>query len=45
MKCKVCGDPLVERNGVAYCPKCKAKRHRDPPEIDPETGNWEGMKI
>lgn len=42
--CKVCGYPLeMNENNVVYCPLCKAKRHRNPPEIDPETGAWEGM--
>lgn len=43
-KCKDCGYVLrFDAEGAIYCPLCKAKRHRDPPEIDPKTGAWEGM--
>jgi uncharacterized Zn finger protein (UPF0148 family) len=44
MKCKQCGYPLtVEYGNVAYCPLCRVKRARPCPEIDKETGEWEGM--
>jgi uncharacterized Zn finger protein (UPF0148 family) len=43
MKCKSCGYPIVETATVAYCPVCRVKRFRPCPEIDKETGEWEGM--
>jgi len=44
MKCKACGAPIVERNGIAYCPLCRVKRRIPCPEIDKETGDWIGME-
>ena len=46
MKCKQCGAELKEfgDDGQAYCPYCLVRRRRNPLEIDPETGEWEGMK-
>lgn len=45
MNCKQCGRELLKLNGdgEAYCPLCMAKRKRPCPEIDPETGEWEGV--
>lgn len=42
LHCKDCGYPIVEENGVAYCPLCRVKRFKQPVEMDPETGKWEG---
>lgn len=44
MKCKACGAPLTILNGVAYCSLCRLKRFRPCPEIDKETGEWEGIE-
>jgi uncharacterized Zn finger protein (UPF0148 family) len=41
--CIACGYELREMNGLVYCPMCRLKRFRQPVEIDPETGEWEGM--
>ena len=45
MKCKSCGTTIThaQGNGMAYCDFCAMKRRRDCPEIDKETGEWEGM--
>lgn len=41
--CKDCGFLLeIDAHGAAYCPLCKAKRFRQPVEMDPKTGKWEG---
>ena len=47
MKCKACGvDTLLTNgDGEAYCAFCMWRRRRNPPEIDRETGEWEGMEI
>ena len=43
-RCKDCGYILeMTAEGAMYCPLCKSKRHRQPPEINQETGAWEGM--
>lgn len=43
MKCKQCGCELVDYTTVAYCPLCKIKRTMKTVEIDPTTGEWEGV--
>lgn len=44
--CKQCGIPLFveEAEHSAYCPFCKARRIRNPPEINPKTGEYEDGK-
>ena len=44
MKCKQCGCELVDYTTVAYCPLCRIKRTMKTVEIDPSTGEWEGVK-
>jgi hypothetical protein len=42
-KCRACGAELITEYGINYCPKCRLKRFRQPVEMDPETGEWEGV--
>ena len=44
LKCKACGYPLVECGEIVYGPLCRVRRSINPPEIDKETGDWEGME-
>jgi hypothetical protein len=46
MICKQCGAYIthLQGDGQAYCDWCALKRIRACPEIDKETGDWNGME-